>query len=175
MSKSPVRFSKTPGKNLNISYSTKMSMSKFGFRSQYGGGAPLRNSLSVKNKSTFGFYKNDDRFENKYIMKKDRNAQSSIDFTKKNAAKYNNFIRHSPGTKSLKHGLSTSSSRYHGGYNSSGMKHVKSTLTMRTEYLPMGSALSKQLTEAKLIKGSKKRKEKEEAPSEELYKFPTLG
>ena len=72
--------------------------------------------------------------------------------------------------------MTTSSSRFGGSYSTSNLaaKHGKSTLTMRTDYLPLGSAISRQLTEAKL-KTHKKKKLIDENPDEELYKFPTLG
>lgn len=103
---------------------------------------------------------------------------SSLEVMKQNKAKYNNFIRSSVSPMSkpgnIKNGLTTSSSRFGGSYSSHAMKHVKSTLTMRTEYLPLGSAISRQLTEAKL-KSSSKKKKVDETPDEILYKFPTLG
>ena len=103
---------------------------------------------------------------------------SSLDFIRQNAAKYNNFIRasQSPSSKpNIKGGMTTSSSRFGGSYSTQAMKNVKSTLTMRTEYLPLGSSLSRQLTEQKLKSAGKKKKEKDETPDEMLYKFPTLG
>ena len=54
------------------------------------------------------------------------------------------------------------------------MRHAKSTAAIKSEFMPLGSAISKQRAADKL-EGSKKKRLADMRPSEELYKFPTLG
>lgn len=105
---------------------------------------------------------------------------STLHFAKSNAAKYNNYIRASlsPTRKSsLAQGpKSTATSRYGGSqFGGSTMKPSRSVVAIKTEFMPMGSAISMKRAADRLESGSKKKRLADLRPSEELYKFPTLG
>ena len=106
---------------------------------------------------------------------------------KSNAAKYNNFIRsgssisptRKPGDSPTRGARSTISSRFggsqYGGASTAKMKHAKSTAAIKPEFMPLGSAIARQRAADKLESGSKKKLRADMKPSEELFKFPTLG
>mgnify|MGYP006093292497 FL=1 len=55
------------------------------------------------------------------------------------------------------------------------MKPSRSVVAIKTEFMPMGSAISMKRAADRLESGSKKKRLADLRPSEELYKFPTLG
>ena len=55
------------------------------------------------------------------------------------------------------------------------MKPSRSAVAIKTEFMPMGSAISLQRAADKFESRSKKKRLADERPSQELYKFPTLG
>jgi hypothetical protein len=76
LNRSPKRNAKTPSKTgVNVSYASRMSYSGgkgFGFRSQYGGFGLKSNAIA--NRSSFGLLRNEDRWKNQYVQRKDKNA-----------------------------------------------------------------------------------------------------